>query len=443
MANKEQLEYVFKQLDYRPTPAQWEVHESTSRTRLVAGGERSGKSTSAAKDLLGRFYEGKLYWLVAADYERTRAEYDYICDGLAKLGVHFEATKRVDPGEILIEGGFRIATKSAKDPRRLAMEAPDGILGCEASQLDYETYLRLRGRIAEKRGWMLLSGTFESSLGWYVEAFQRGQTSNDEDMTSFSLPTWSNIVVFPGGRDDPEIKKLEHMSSKEWFMERFGGVPSPPSGLVFTEFSNVVHTGMGKDYEFNPTEEVYLFVDPGYAEAYAVEVAQKRGEHLWVVDEVYEKGLVTSDIIKICKQKPWWNKVIGGAVDIAAKQHQAMPAPVEVWRKEAGVNLRSKRLLIRDGIERVKTYLIVNPLTGSPLLHINTRCKGLLSEMGGCNNPIHGGTSVYRWKEDREGRVVGEIPEDKNNHACKALAYGLVDLFGYSARRQRAPIKFF
>ena len=443
MPLKQQRELIFTKLGYYPSAVQSAVHDADARVKLVAGGERSGKSYSSAMELVSKFFEGKLFWLVAADYERTRAEYTYICDALDKLGLSYHATKQVDPGEINIVGGFRIATKSGKDPRKIAMEAPDGILVCEASQIDYDTFLRLRGRIAEKRGWMLMSGTFESSLGWYPELYTRWQAANVEGGKSFSLPTWSNLAVYPGGRQDDEILALESASSTEWFLERYAGVPCPPRGRVFEEFSNQIHTGVGGNYEFNPSELVYIAVDPGYASAYAVLACQKNGEHLYVIDEIYEKGLITSDIIKVAKQRPWWNKVIGGAIDIAATQHQAMAAPTEVWLKEAGVIFRSQKIQIRDGIERTKTFLIVNPVTNQPLLHINSRCLGLISELGGCPSPVTKQTAVYSWKKDREGNIVGEVPEDKHNHAVKALAYWLVDSFGYSAAQRPAKIKFF
>jgi len=439
--NEEQLKYLFSLVGYNPTEEQLYIHLSPARKRLVAGGERSGKSYSSAMDAYARSFTAKLLWLVAADYERTKAEFTYLCESFDKAKIAYTATKSVDPGEIIIETGLRIATKSAKDPRKLAMEAPDGIVVCEASQIDYETYLRLDGRLAETRGWMLLSGTFESSLGWYVELYQRGLGANVEDLASFSLPTWSNLKIFPGGRDDPEIKRLEATFPTEWFMERFAGIPTPPKGLVMSEFSNVIHVGVGGDYELDPAGLVYLFVDPGFADAYAVLAVQRRGDHLFVIDEVYERGLITSDIIKVAKQRPWWNRVIGGTIDIAGYQHQAMAAPAEIWIAEGGVSLHAKKLRIQDGIEATKRLLVVNPLTGSPLLHINARCRGLISEWGGCPNPITGQTSVYQWRTGSDGNVIGDVPEDKHNHASKALAYGIADFYGVSSSETKFRVK--
>ncbi len=444
MPNNQQIDFILSDIKFTPTPEQEPIIHCQNREIQVAGGEQSGKSYLSAAFLITRMPFGKLFWLVAADYDRTSREFEYTCENLDKLGWDFEATKRIDPGEIDVVGGFKVITKSAKDPRKLAKEAPDGIIICEASQVDYETYLRCRGRIAPKRGWLFMSGTFEGSLGWYPEFFTRGQANlNEEESISFSLPTWNNLYLYPGGREDKEIKKLEAKMPKDWFMERFAGVPCPPKGRVFEEFSVKVHTNVGNEYEFDPSQPVLLWVDPGYASAYAVEVAQIRGEHVYIVDEIFESGFVTSDIIKIAKTRPWWNKVEGGAIDIAAKQHQAMPAPSEVWANESGVFLRSQKLEIRDGIERTKTFLLVNPATGQTRLHINARCKGLISELGGCPNPLNGQTAVYRWRTDREGNIVGDTPEDINNHAVKALAYGLVDSFGYSTMQRYETTRFF
>ena len=427
-----QKQVIFDALDYKPTPEQLEVHRHPAKSKLVAGGDRGGKSKVSSNEFLSRFYEGRLYWLVAADYERTRPEFDYICAGFDKLGWDYHASKRVDPGEIIAAGGIRIATKSAQDPRKLAAEAPDGILACEASQLSHEDYLRMLGRLMEKNGWMIMSGSFESSLGWYPELFNRWQVSeNPNEYKSFSLPTWSNTYIFPGGRTDPKILEMEREMSRERFMERLGATPCPPQGRVFTEFSNAVHTGSGGEYEFDPMCPVYLWIDPGYAHHYAVEVVQRRGEDVYIVDEVYEMGLTTPQVIDLCKKWKWWNKVDRGTIDIAGTQHQGMPAPVEIWLKEGGIGLTAKKVPINDGTECLKRHLKVNPVTGRPNIFINSKCRGLISELGGAPSPDTGQPAVYRWKMDREGNIIGDIPEDKNNDAVKATIYGLVDLVGY------------
>ena len=274
--------------------------------------------------------------------------------------------------------------------------------------------------------------------------YHRWLAPNEEEAQSFSLPTWSNLTIFPGGRQDPEILKLEAASSPEWFQERYGGIPCPPRGLVFGEFRNEIHTGLGGKFSFEPDIPVQLWVDPGFQHYYAVLVVQKKGEDVYVVDEIYEKGLVTSEMVIVAKQKPWFNKVTGGAIDVSGTFHQGMSAPAaEIWLNEGKVFLQSQKIKISDGIERVKSCLLVNPITNRPRLFINARCRGLISEMGGCVNPQSERQEVYSWKMDKDGNVLGDAPKDEHNDACKALAYGLINMLGYTESAKKPTTVYY
>ena len=425
-------DYLYEKVGFAPTDEQVAILESPYRFNLVAGGEQAGKSMVASKYLLGRFMETEepgLYWLVAADYERTRAEFEYLVQDFATLGILKQASKRVDPGYIVLADGTRIETKSAKDARTLAMRAPHGILGCEASQLDMETFFRLRGRCAPKRGWMFLAGTFEGSLGWYPQMYTAWAAGADPEAKAYSLPSWTNKYLYPGGREDPEIQRLKEVASDDFYMERIEGKPSPPKGLVFSEFRPDAHV---VDVEYVPDVPVHLWMDPGYAGGYAVEVIQVQGEQIQVIDEIYEVGLVTDEIIDIAKSRPWWPDVKFGVIDIAGNQHQAMAAPAEVWLQQAGLYLSSQKVKINEGTERLKGWLKIDPRTHAPRIVFSPKCIGIMSEFGMAPNPFDGQTRAYRWKTDREGNIVGDTPEDKYNHGVKAIIYGLIDRFGYS-----------
>ena len=424
-------DYLFEKVGFTPTPEQGAILWSQYRFNLVAGGEQAGKSLIASKYLLSRFAETQergLYWLVAADYERTRAEFEYLLQDFSALGILKEASKRVDPGHLTLADGTRIETKSAKDPRTLAMRAPNGIIGCEASQLDLETFFRLRGRCAPKRGWMFLSGTFEGSLGWYPQMFTAWASGADKEARAFSLPSYTNMYLYPGGVNDPEIQRLKEVSSDDFFMERIEGKPSPPRGLVFPEFRPDVHIS---EVEYEEGDPVHLWMDPGYAGAYSVLAVQVKGEQLCVIDEIYEQGLVTEEIISIAQTKEWWRDVRFGVIDIAGTQHQAMAAPAEVWLERTGLYLSSQKIRINEWTEPLKGWLKIDPKNHAPRIVFNPKCHGILSEFGSAPNPFDGQTKAYRWKTDREGNIVGEIPEDKYNHGIKAVIYGLIDRFGY------------
>jgi hypothetical protein len=427
----EEQEKLLDIVGFTPHPEQRAIIESRKRDILVAGGSRAGKSKLAsAKAFLNILEEEPdLYWLVAEDYERTRAEFDYLTEFFAKLGVITSVSKVINPGRIELADGTIIETKSAKDPRTLVMKAPKGIIVCEASQVDLETFNRCHERLMEKRGWLFLSGTFEpGSLGWYPQT-HRAWLAGDGEAQSFSLPTTSNITVFPGGSQDPEILRLKRESSDDFFLERIMGVPVPPKGRVFPEFRPDVNV---RSLEWEPGNTVYVWVDPGYAGAHAVECVQIIDGQIRLFDEIYEVGLITDDIIDKVVNRPWWKEAEKrGVIDIAGWAHQAMAAPAEVWLQKAGLFMSSNKVNINDGTERLKSFLKINPSTMLPWLVVDPSCKGFLSELGVCSSPIDGMDHVYQWKLDREGGIVGSTPDDKFNHAVKAVIYGLVEHFGY------------
>jgi len=434
LATREQIEVTRKRLGQEWSSEQEAIVLSSEREILGGGGERAGKSFVAAAYLTMRWWEGDLYWIAAKDYERSHIEFEYIAKSMLKL-------EAVDPSDIHtpknsqwtmeLRSGAVVKTWSLQDWLKVGSEAPDGIIIAEVAQITHNEYTRLCDRTAEKRGWVIGTGTFETSLGWYPELWKLYRLPGQQGK-SYSLPSWSNHYVYPGGIDDPEIQRLKDKYSEDYFNERFGGIPSPPKGLVFPEFRHLTHV---RELEIND-RPVYLWIDPGYAGAYAVEVVQIDGETVYVVDEIYEQGLVTEQVIDICLQKPWWTQVSGGVVDIAALQHQAMPAVAEIWQSKAHLRLASNKIDQDAGRERLHTFLTVNPIDHESRLFVDPKCKGLLSEFGACANPFTGEAAPYRWKEDRAGVVVGKQPDDKNNHGIKALCYGLIDRFGYVTRER-------
>lgn len=441
-----QIDKIVEKLGITLNSEQREIIYCDSREIIVGGGERGGKSFVSALFLVTRFWQGDLFWIAAKDYARCEPEFTYVADFLQKLqavlpdDIH---TPRNGQWWMALKKGTGpdankstiIKTWSLDDWRKVGGEAPDGIIAAEAAQDARHEYTRLSDRTMEKRGWLFASGTFESSLGWYPELFKQYQLPNQAGV-SFSLPTWSNLVIYPGGENNPEIiRKKENSPSLEHFMERFGGVPCPPSGIVFPEARNHTHVA---GLEIVQDTQIGLAIDPGYAGAYAVEAVQISNDTIRVFDEVYVQGATTEEVIAICEHKwaSWW-KPDYGVVDIAAKQHQAMPAVIEVWQKKAGLRLRSNRVLEAEGRDRLHGFLRINPIDNRPRMLIDPKCLGLLSELGLAPNPFTHEAAPYRWKEDRAGNIIGTAPDDKNNHAIKALTYLIIDKFGHIDRRKR------
>ncbi len=436
-----QLEVLKNKLGHEWSPEQEAIILCRSREVLGGGGERAGKSWVAAEYFNVRCMNRAdgLYWVAGKDYDRCHEEFDYIVQAMLKLGLVLpEAVHTPQSGQWYMKllTDTVIKTWSLKDWLKVGSEAPDGIIVCEVAQITHTEYLRLTDRTVEKRGWVVGTGTFEGSLGWYPELWKLYQLPGQAGK-SFSFATWTNKAKFTG-YDDPEIQRLKEKYSDrpDYFMERFGGVPSPPKGLVFPEFKALTHVRTMEVMD----RPVFLWIDPGYAGAYAVEVVQVVNDTVCIIDEIYEQELVTEQITKVVMQKPWFKLVESGVIDIAARQHQAMPAVEQIWetpRKEdgwPGIPMTSHRVLEEEGRERLHNFLTVNPIDHQPKAFIDPKCRGILSEFGVAPNPFTDEAAPYKWKEARTGEVVGKHPDDKNNHGIKALIYGLVDKFGFVTR---------
>lgn len=452
-------ETTFDRLGYEPAPGAEKFHCARNRVRLVAGGERGGKSYSSALDGFARqlftvdMKPGR-YWIVGPDYVQTRQEFEYLYQCWKDMGVPIaKASMPVGASASWMmqsNGGIVWQTRTSADVKKLASEAVDGIIMSEAAQQTYDAYLKCRGRVAERRGWLILSGTFEQGLPWYADLWEEWQ-GGAKAGESFSLPTWENTAIFPLGENDPEILDLKATYPHDLFMERFGGVPSKPWGLVFKEFTSSVHV-VEMELEDSP---VYLAIDPGYTGAYSVLAIQVAGPFVHVVDEVYVRYGTAKEVIARCKDKPWWRLVpkisdgkTGGVIDVAGRQHQGMESHVEIWvsREQdggAGVALRSNPVSIEDGVLVVREVLGNPERDGEhpykePRIFFSSELNAARDKEGHPQGVL-GEFRMYQYPRRLQGQSTTDKPIDKYNHALKALGYWLYDHFGPVGGRAPLP----
>jgi hypothetical protein len=442
----EHKKVFWRNAGYEPNPQQRAVLEHPRRIKVLSGGERSGKTKSAAMWAIGQMFSRpklnpqpeELGWIVAKHYELTRFSYDYIGAALKANGVLQEWRSATNPGLIKAAGNQVVRTKSALDVESLAGEAPDWILVDEAAQVSLQAVQRIRTRAAEKRAPIFYVSTMEGSFGWFPEAVTMWQEpffQEKLDVAGFVLPSWTNTAVYPGGRQDPEILAMEAELPPDVFNERIAGIPSPPKGLVHGAFRMNIHC---QPVQFIEGEPVYLGIDPGRSHdgsAYAVVVAQYFDKQLRIIDVVYHHGRTTAEVIEICEGRWWWKKgPINAVIDQAGAQQRSNSAlsDVDIWAQQAGVFCRYEYIKIEEGIRRVNGFLRVDPISGRPRLIVNSEddpdtgqpwCHGLIAEWGGLPSPFGGGAKVYKWESNRDGDIIGGVPRDRYNDASKALAY--------------------
>jgi len=416
---------------YAPSPAFASMHFHTSRERVGAGGVRGGKSLATAMEAVAWALHSDLIWFMGVDYSVSRMEFSYCLEALLSLGFTTPRlismpADRYKPCVMETVWGCQIENRTLADLSKVAAYAPDAIFVCEPGLIPEftEAINRFRERLAQKRGLLWLAGTFEDSIGEYAQFWEQGQKwPNEDDIASFSAPTWDNQAVFPGGRNDPEILRLERKLGAI-FMERCGGIPTPPSSLVFHSFwTPSIH--IQPDINYRPDLPIEIAVDPNYGQGrhYSVEFVQweEAKNNVYVIDEVTATEMTHNSIIKLCALKPFWEHVTSGVADpYAARSHVfGSPSVEQVWFDESRVVLRSRhRPTVDDAIERMNYFL--RDGEGKPHIFFSDKARRAAYEMD-------------HWRRHK----ITRRPEELNCDAVKALCYWLADHY---SRQSMAPL---
>ena len=143
-----------------PKPAQrfqeWKtVFDSESPIKLVVGGEGSGTPLHAGISLTCRTlydlqFGTHLYWVVGADYEDARKDFDYFVDAQLQLEAIETLSRPTHKDQqciMVTKTGHTIVTISSYDFTKIARDEPFGIVGAEVSRWYPETFERCEGRL--------------------------------------------------------------------------------------------------------------------------------------------------------------------------------------------------------------------------------------------------------------------------------------------------------
>jgi hypothetical protein len=426
--NINQKRVTFGRIGYHPFAEQWPIHQSSATVLQVVGAEGGGKSQVAAAEITACVPWCKLIYLIGQTYENTHPEFNYLFENLSKLGAVAKVNQpRMGSWEMSTRTGCRIVTLSVERGASAIIakgEQPDIITITEAGIVQsYGVALAATRRATRARGRVILVGTLKDNFGWYASLVDELQTPNNAWLgETYSLPAWCNTALYPGGRDDPEIKRLETILPPDEFARTVAAERVPSRALVFPEFSYRQHV---RPCPFDPELSVTIWIDPGYfPSAYAVLPVQFHGPEVWIIDEIYLNHHTHEQVINIAKAKPWWGKVNRAVIDHAGRQHHAEKSAVEVWQANTGLRPRSQPVGVLDGISRHRGFLAAGRL------YHDEGCKQTLAEY-----------KLYKRPTDRDGNPTDDMPRDEHNHAMKAIAYGLVDQFGFTEKAKAKAIE--
>ena len=464
---------------------QRKIIRSRGRFIQVGGGWRGGKSFIGALkvyvDVVWRIGYRKVtddLWGILADaYSMATEEMRHLDKLLSEGGIiHDFKTPENQAWRITFPGlKAEIVTMTASDVTKIASRPYRGIVIAEAAQTIYAAFENSIGRVSETRGWVMLEGTFESTKGpWYYQLAEAWKKPGAMGKF-YSLPSWENLVVYPLGRDDPEIRAREKTMAPATFLEKYGGEPVKRSDLAIpyaNERFQVAHRYPYLGSSYDPERPVVLYSDPGTAHAYAVWAVQFWGEGprrdqmgfvTWVIDAVYRWGRDAQDIIAECANRPWAPSVYLNVMDFAARQRKAEGPPIiEQWAK-AWPELTGNRLsVIANQVPLAAGYDITKRalLNAWPEDEANKAFNGdgKLRQMTdpygprlmfdpAAAAPVFGGLvdgveyagefNLHRMRKNRDGTVTTDDYIDMDNDGIKALNYGNHWHYGPAGDRQK------
>lgn len=473
------------------------------RFKKADGGWRFGKSFGPAVaiylDMLWRYFVrgvGNDLWGVVADsYAMATEEMRHLDRLLTEGGIEHEFhTPMNQSWRLTLPWGAEVVTLTAADVSKIASRPYRGVVIAEANQTVPDTWRAAQGRVSETRGWVIMSGTFEASKGPWYASLTKEWERGDGLGAVYVCPSWDNPLVYPGGRNDPEILAREREMPPSLFMEKFGGIPQTPSDVVFPEARFEIqvkrrYERLGTSYD--PDRPVVLFGDPGLSHATAVWAAQfdwspeakaemrvpeslaqrlahngpveGGGNVVWLIDCIYRWGREVEQILDEVVARPWAENVQEAVLDFASRQRRTEGKPVKYqWHKfwqekmgralwihanpvplAPGYDIHKRALLNAWPREQAEAMFnpdrrlrqVVDP--AGPRLYVDPDAAGPL--FGGIidGQKWDGEYLLHRNHRNRMGMVDRAEPVPLHDDAIKAINYGLFWYFGAGRTRHR------
>jgi hypothetical protein len=425
---------LFRLLKYNPHQGQGLYHASTARFKVPVCGRRYGKSTMAARDVEPLLFErNKTVWIVGPTYDLADREFSVIWDDLIigqRLGMDRRVKKSYNKrsGDMRIEfpWGTVLEAKSAEHPERLVGEALDYVIMSEAAKQKEGTWLRyIRPALADKRGGASFPTTPEG-YNWLYNQWLRGKDPKSPEWESWRFPSWDNVVMFPGGRKDPEILELERDMSPEEFDQEIGALFSSFVGKIFPEWNEDTHVAT---VPFDPRLPNYIAFDWGYTNPLAaVEFQVDAWDRIRVWRVHYKAFTRLEDHLQLMAKRP---QPKGYKVDLCFGDSADPEAAATVSRYLAPcIASPDAKTNWREGIDLLRGFMRPRPgEDGRPGFVVDHSCTPMIKEM---NN--------YKAKESSSGTNVPEMGQKIQDHTIDAIRYGAMHLFKLGAQHHLTEV---
>jgi len=410
-------EALFERLEYTPhSKHQWDAHLASERFRAMCCGRRWGKSLWAGHEFtLKMFVPQSINWIIGPEYKLGEKEFRVVWNDFKKLGLLSRCKKQYN----IIQGNMSIylpeleslcEVKSAQKPDSLVGEKVDHVCMSEAAKHSRATWeMYVRPALMDVKG----SADFPSTpqgFNWYAGLYDLGQDPSKKEYYSAKHPSWENVILFPGGRQDEEILEIEARVSEGYFNQEIGAEFTSFEGQIYPEFNDKDHV---REFEYNPFWKNWWALDFGYTDPFiCLDIMIDPMNRIWIWREYSKSYLSTTDHGLHLKNR---DNPPGFHVDgIAADPRGADEIATLTWI--IGSILHNS-VGWGSGIEEIKRLMKIRP-DGMPGFFVHPRCTETIRTL-----------KRLRSKEIKEGHNEKPGQHDYDDHPCDALRYFVNEYF--------------
>lgn len=289
----------------------------------------------------------------------------------------------------------------------------------EASQTTEEAFLKLQGRLRNKKGLRkgLLVGNPKGRD--FVYRFFVSKVAVQPDLRHkykmIVAPSTENIHL-----PDGYVQGMLGSYSKERIQRDIMGSFDSFEGMIYSEFDRNIH--VVAPYALPPEWTRIVGLDHGYSnETAAIFGAVDNDGNIIIYKEFYQAEWIIQDIVKKGLIPAIGNDKISAIYidpSTRAKKGQLGLSDFSAYLEylPPKIALVCANNEVSAGIDRVKTFLRLHPKSKKPRLVIFDTCVNLLDEIG-----------EYRWQElsaNQQGtKNSPEAPRKYHDHAMDALRY--------------------
>jgi hypothetical protein len=419
--------------DYRPHPGQMKVEGSQVRFINIVAGRRWGKDYCGARKFVrkifqddypkvahvkmptGRFlkYAKPLlhYWAVAPDYPigkiQQREIFSIFPSEFQSSDVHF---KYDDNAKELRLFGSRILIefKSADRPDSLVGVGLNGVYCTEFARFKETAWdANIRPTLTDKLGWGIFTTT-PLPRKWFMDIIDLGNPEHPNHHPQHQNIFGKTLDNIRLPHIVEEVEVARKTLQEKWFRREYEASLECFEGQVYEEWDAKIH--LPSPFEAPYFDVVIAGVDWGFSEPGCILVVgvkfQKRGiPKFYVLDEVYERGLVVDG-----EDDSWVRRaqVLKMQYKIAAFFcDTSEPGYIQSFRNR-GLNALFADKSVSDGIQSVATAIHISGFDGKPSLYVNAaKCLNLPRQI-----------LQYQYADD-------EKPLGVDDHSPDALRYAI------------------